>query len=418
MTTIGPMMGASKQAVAGRPLEADAQRYDLTPETWALLGEEGRDLLRSSERVRRFLDVAEAFGIDPEDHDRLRELFDSHWSLKDSPSPPQKDPNRCDKEGFTPLHNAVKKRNYDVVLFLLLHDADPSVAVAPALSYHQVTSLGIRGRINALARENLHTGRNALTLAAALGADQNTIKLLAVHRVTDANGETVELGKLMDLRGETALTTALKSRNFDCVAQLLNLNLKVIDYIIDPRRCNAAGETPLALACLNGMWKATQQILIRGYRLMVDPSVPHPQGMTQEEIVKAQTEIRNAMGLLATHWGGLPEREAILGDFILQQWAGKCGVDLLFDEALKLIGSGPDAPDLLEQRKADQFKLGQRDYSLIEALLKEKAHELLPDRGQSLPIRAETQDNKVLAKLCELAGIRQPARTVTGTPWT
>ena len=105
------------------------------------------------------------------------------------------------------------------------------------------------------------------------------------------------------------------------------------------------------------------------------------------------------------HWGVLPECKNILSVFAWMEWPAKCGLYLLFDEALKLIGSGPDAPDLMEQRKTDQLKLGQRDYSLIEALLEEEAHLLLSDRGRSVRIWAEKQDNEVLVKLCELAGI-------------
>jgi hypothetical protein len=82
-------------------------------------------------------------------------------------------------------------------------------------------------------------------------------------------------------------------------------------------------------------------------------------------------------------------------------------VDVLFWEALKLIGSRPDSIDVLECCTAADLR--KRDYSLIQALLKHKANLYLKEAGEGLLAWAFDHENDILADLCTKVGIRPPS---------
>jgi hypothetical protein len=70
-------------------------------------------------------------------------------------------------------------------------------------------------------------------------------------------------------------------------------------------------------------------------------------------------------------------------------------INVLFEEGLKLVGSGADSDD-----SERPLKSGERDYTLIWRLLGEGGHELLEDQGLSVRAFAKEQQNDFLLGLC------------------
>ncbi len=70
------------------------------------------------------------------------------------------------------------------------------------------------------------------------------------------------------------------------------------------------------------------------------------------------------------------------------------------------MGTGADSYAQMQQRKTEPHKPGQPDYSLIETLLKHRAHRFLEDHGRGVRTFADQHENQILIKLCTEADIK------------
>jgi hypothetical protein len=345
--------------------------------------------------------LAEVFGLDTADHLFLLGLYRRYRRSLDEPSAFEDALNDRDEHGCTPLHRAVMQGKKDVVEFFCLDCKADAGELVAGVGFREVfdRSIGVRNR-QAMLDSNPYAGRNALTLAIACRAGINLIHFLADRTL---NGQ--KLACLRDGRGDTAVCLAIE-QNVACVGQLVFADRGA------GRLANEQGVKPLELAIRKGQVGSLNAVIF-AYLLALSGHQPY-----LEDVARA--DLRGAARLVATCWTDLPNREAILACLVGGHVADVIAVDgssfrisvcpvqhcvtILFWRALKLIGSRPDSIDLLECCTAAD--LGKRDYSLIQALLKHKAHLYLADQGEGLLRWALDHMNDILADLCRKAGIR------------
>ncbi len=409
MTTIGgfghapTLMGASKQSVAGEPLPAPQAPGGCpfpitTVEDLKLLIPAVSLLPRHL--AQTVLDMAEVFRIDPADDRALVALFERYWRSVVNPVEFQNELNSRDKNGFTPLHNAVMQNKADLVdHFLTYCSADPSEQVSP-VAYHAVAAPSIGARNEQQILDNSpYAGCNALTLAIRCKRHPDMIGDLAKLPIDGR-----KLVELTDGQGDTAVCLAVE--HFEVGLGLL------MHYPEAARLANGRGEKPLELAIKKGQSDILNIIVVVSYVNVLHDFAP------EAVKVAALEDLTKAARLLAAHWTDLPNREGVLACLLEErksfraeddQWIEvsvfplqHC-VDVLFEEALKRVDPEPDSYDLLEYCTAED--LGKRDYSLIQALLKHQADLLLDDDGESLLRWALDHENDILVDLCKKAGI-------------
>ena len=410
MTTIGgfghapTLMGASKQSVAGEPLPAPQAPggcpFLTTVEDLKLLIPVVSQLPR--DLAQTVLDMAEAFRIDPADHRALVALFGRYCRSFANPIEFQNELNSRDKNGFTPLHNAVMQNKADLVYhFLTYCSADPSEQVSP-VAYHAVAarSIDVRNKQQIL-DNNPYAGCNALTLAIRCKRHPDMIGDLAKLPIDDR-----KLVELTDGHGDTAVCLAVEHFEDRYGFGFL------LHHPEAARLANGRGEKPLELAIKKGQSDILNIIVVVSYVNVLHDFAP------EAVKVAALEDVTKAARLLAAHWTDLPNREGVLACLLEErksfraeddQWIEEsvfplqhC-VDVLFEEALKRVGPEPDSYGLLEYCTAED--LGKRDYSLIQALLKHQADLLLDDDGESLLRWALDHENDILVDLCKKAGI-------------
>jgi len=409
MTTIGggghapTLMPAAKQSVAGEPLPVP-QALGGCPFPITTV-EDLELLIPAVSQVPRhlaqmFLGMAEVFRIDPADHRALVALFRRYCRSFDNPVEFQNELNSRDKNGFTPLHNAVMQNKADVVdHFLTYCSADPSEQVSP-VAYHAVAARSIGARNKQQILDNSpYAGCNALTLAIRCKRHPDMIGDLAKLPIDGR-----KLVELTDGQGDTAVCLAVE--HFEVGLGLL------MHYPEAARLANGRGEKPLELAIKKGRGDILDIIVVSYVKVLGDFA---PEAVK----VAALEDLTKAARLLAAHWTDLPNREGVLACLLEErnyrfraeddQWIEvsvfplqHC-VDVLFEEALKRVGPEPDSYDLLEYCTAED--LGKRDYSLIQALLKHQADLLLDDEGESLLRWALDHENDILVDLCKKTGI-------------
>jgi hypothetical protein len=350
--------------------------------------------------AQNIVDTAEVFGVDTTDRRALMVLIERYVRSFDNPAEFRDELDSRDTNGFTPLHCAVMQGKADLVDYFISDcGADPSEYVA-GIAYREVAarSIGVRNK-QAILDNNPHAGRNAFTLAITCKAN-DTIYYLAKHEV---NGQ--KMVNLRDGRGDTAVCLAVE-HNEDCLPYVLAVHHEAA-WI-----ANGEGVKPLELAIKKGKIFALNCVLST-YSLAMGEMGP-------QTMWKASLDLKNAACIVATCWTDLPNREAILkcllsihtrnfrandGRFVGTSFCpvAPC-VDVLFDEALKRIGSEPDSYNLLEVCTADQ--IGRRDYSLFQALLKCQAHDHLDIEDQELLLLA-LANNEIAIDLCRKAGVGQ-----------
>jgi ankyrin repeat protein len=398
---------ASKQSVRGTPPEAPPAQHRPHPITTV----EDLELLIPGlppPAARLFLGIAKAFDVDPQDHAGLRALFESFKrpdEFRDALN------SHRDKNGRRPLHNAVLQGDEILVVLLCRSGADPSEMISDGSFRGRVDrELGIRNKQSAVA--NPHAGRNALTLTIADGIKFQT-HYLARQLV---NGQ--RLVNIRDGLGDTAVCLAIEHAN-DIEACGLIAHEPEAGWL-----ANGAGTLPLELAIERGRIKALDALLEYSYaKALVQPDFEAArQGCCQD--------LEKATHLVASCWAGLRDREAILACLLQErqdfrplgpgnEWVlvpvfpVKHCVNVLFDQACTLIGSGPDTYALFEQRRADPSAV-QRDYSMMQVLLGTQAHLQLDDQGDSIGAYAKQQQNEVLLDLCRQAGILPRSTSESG----
>ena len=411
MTTIGgfghapTLMPAAKQSVAGEPLPTPQAPGGCpfpitTVEDLKLLIPVVSQLPRHL--AQTVLDMAEVFRIDPADHRALVALFGRYWRAVDNPVEFQNELNSRDKNGFTPLHNAVMQNNAHLVDHFLTHcSADPSEQVSP-VAYHAVAARSIGARNKQQILDNSpYAGCNALTLAVRCKRDPSMIDDLAKLPIDGR-----KLVELTDGHGDTAACLAVE--HFEDRRGFAFL----VRHPEAARLANGRGEKPLELAIKKGQGDILDIIVVAFYVNELNDFAP--------EAVKVAVleDLTKAARLLAARWTDLPNREGVLACLLKErksfraegdQWIEvsvfplqHC-IDVLFEEALKRVGPEPDSYDLLEYCTAED--LGKRDYSLIQALLKHQANLLLDDEGESVLLWALDHENDILVDLCKKAGI-------------
>jgi hypothetical protein len=341
-------------------------RHDLLLTAAKSFGVDPSDELALAAFLDLLVGAAEALGVDPSEElgfAALLKLYEDREAARSELN------TRRDKEGFAPLHRAVIQGNCQVVTLFLDLGADLTEIVSAAV-HHQVRAREIGGGHRKLpSLESSHVGRHCMTLAAACGADRSVIKLLV--------DKSAELIVLMDERGETPLTTAIKCGFENCVDWLIG-----IDPFGDTKR-NAYGEIPLVLAVAHGQWRALSHLLGRTY-----PRILHVFQFEDTRGAGLQ-DISEAVTLLATKWRELPHREKLLYYFVTPlEGCGPCVVfpaehciDSLFAQGMKLIAEVDD-------------------YSLIEALIKWRAHKHFADEGRKLIGWASEQGYQRVIDLC------------------
>jgi Ankyrin repeat len=413
MSTIGgtghgpALTDASKQSVTGAPLASPASRCAITAEELKLLIPALSQFPPAV--TQTFLDMAEVFGIDTADLPTVMALFGRYARSFENPAEFQNELNSRDTHGFLPLHRAVMQGKEDVVQYFCGHCGADAGELVTGVGFREVSkrSIGVRNK-QVMLDNNPHAGRNALTLAVTRKADRNMIRCLAATKV---NGQM--LANLRDGHGDTAVCLAIEHDHQDAIGPLVHISDEA------GRMANGEGVKPIALAIKNGH-VATVQAVLGGYLPALSDYAP----ATTRELALA--DLTKVARLLAACWTGHPNQKAVLACLLREHSANfrdddgffvrvfvfpleHC-VDVLFDAALKRVGSEPDSYDLLECCTAAD--LGKRDYSLIQELLKHKAHHFLHDYGGEVFVWALYHKNDILLDLCTKAGIR-PASSDT-----
>jgi len=264
MTTIGgfghapTLMPAAKQSVAGEPLPAPQAPGGCpfpitTVEDLKLLIPVVSQLPR--DLAQTVLDMAEAFRIDPADHRALVALFGRYCRSFANPIEFQNELNSRDKNGFTPLHNAVMQNKADLVYhFLTYCSADPSEQVSP-VAYHAVAarSIDVRNKQQIL-DNNPYAGCNALTLAIRCKRHPDMIGDLAKHPIDGR-----KLVEWTDGHGDTAVCLALEHFEDRYGFGFL------LHHPEAARLANGRGEKPLELAIKKGRGDILDIIIVVSY---------------------------------------------------------------------------------------------------------------------------------------------------------
>jgi hypothetical protein len=384
---------APKQSVPGTPLEAPQGQscpYEpiTTPEAVRALFPE-----LTAPNAELFLGIAKAFGVDPADHAGLLALDDLAKRSQDFRDELNR---RRDKNGFAPLHNAVMQGDNDLMIFFLGAGADPAEQVS-AIAYHDIDarSIGIRNQQLTL-KKNPHVGRNALTLAIACHEVQLILKLINYQFF---NGQ--KLVNIPDARGDSAVCVAVEHLS-GCLGILLEHHPEA------GRLANGAGVKPIELAIKSGQVETFEHLVFHTYMASLDPFAP------ETGKAPAREELAKATRLFASSWTGLPSpiRNGILACILgkhrynvapghtVKVYPFKRCINVLFEEGLKLVGSGADSYD-----SERPLKTGERDYTLIWRLLSKGGHKLLQDQGISVRAFAKEQQNDYLLVLCNSGAV-------------
>jgi hypothetical protein len=259
MTTIGgfghapTLMGASKQSVAGEPLPTPQAPGGCpfpitTVEDLKLLIPAVSLLPRHL--AQTVLDMAEVFRIDPAYDRALVALFERYWRSVVNPVEFQNELNSRDKNGFTPLHNAVMQNKADLVdHFLTYCSADPSQQVSPVAD-HAVAARSIGARN----KQSPYAGCNALTLAIRCKRHPDMIGDLAKHPIDGR-----KLVEWTDGHGDTAVCLALEHFEDRYGFGFL------LHHPDAARLANGRGEKPLELAIKKGRGDILDIIIVVSY---------------------------------------------------------------------------------------------------------------------------------------------------------